>query len=41
MEKKWNVVIDGRGKNSGQIIDEILEARGIEDVGAFRTDEEP
>ena len=35
MEKKWNVVIDGRGKHSGQIIDEILEARGIEDVEHF------
>lgn len=35
MEKKWNVVIDGRGKDSGQIIDEILEARGIEDVEHF------
>jgi single-stranded-DNA-specific exonuclease len=35
MEKKWNVVIDGRGKDSLQIIDEILEARGIEDVEQF------
>ena len=35
MEKKWNVVIDGRGKDSLQIIDEILEARGIEDVEHF------
>lgn len=35
MEKKWNVVIDGRGKDSGQIINEILEARGIEDVEHF------
>lgn len=35
MEKKWNVTIDGRGKDSSQIIDEILEARGIEDVEHF------
>ena len=35
MEKKWNVVIDGRGKWPEQIVDEILEARGIEDVEHF------
>lgn len=35
MEKRWDIVIDGRGKHSGQIIDEILEARGIEDVEHF------
>lgn len=35
MEKLWNVKIDGRNMDSGEIIDSILENRGIDDIDAF------
>lgn len=35
MEKLWNIKIDGRDMDSGEIIDSILESRGIDDVAEF------
>lgn len=35
MEKLWNVKIDGRNMDTGEIIDCILESRGIDDIDAF------
>ena len=35
MKKKWNIKIDGRKLESDEIIDAILESRGIEDVVEF------
>lgn len=35
MKKKWNIKIDGRDMDSGEIIDSILESRGIDDVAEF------
>lgn len=35
MKKKWNVKIDGRNLDSTEIIDTLLESRGINDVTEF------
>ena len=35
MKKKWNVKIDGRNLDSTEIIDTLLENRGIDDVTEF------
>lgn len=35
MKKKWNIKIDGRNMDSGEIIDALLENRGIDDINAF------
>lgn len=35
MEKIWKVKIDGREMDSGEIIDSLLENRGIDDINAF------
>lgn len=35
MKKKWNIKIDGRGMDSGEIIDALFESRGIDDVNDF------
>ena len=35
MEKKWNVKYDCRGMTNGEIIDTILEDRGVEDIHAL------
>lgn len=35
MEKIWNVKIDGRKMDSGEIIDALLESRGIDNVNEF------
>lgn len=35
MKKKWNIKIDGRNLDSTEIIDTLLESRGINDVTEF------
>lgn len=35
MKKKWNIKIDGRGLGQTEIIDALLESRGIDDVTEF------
>jgi len=35
MKKKWNIKIDGRELEYGEIVETLLENRGIDDVSAF------
>ena len=35
MKKNWNIKIDGRGLDEAEIIDALLESRGIKDVDKF------
>lgn len=35
MKKKWNIKIDGRDLEQDEIIETLLESRGIDDVSAF------
>ena len=35
MQKKWNVKIDGRWLNECEIVDEILESRGIDNISTL------
>ena len=35
MKKKWNVKIDGRNLDQTEVIDTLLESRGIDDVTDF------